>query len=231
MMMTGTVGARRHWQPRSDVADAGGRPSTRPSLHVTSEWQRQTDHLLELARGGDSEGFTGLYRQMGGTVAAFCRSRIGNDVDDLVNDVFVGAFRGLPNFEGDALDFRAFVYRIARNKIVDERRRRGRLNEREQLVDKWPDSIVPLTGDDAQRIADQLSHDRLRAALASLTDDQHEVVVLRFLADLTLDEVVQVTGRPLTAVKALQRRGVVALRRRLSENSPPQPSPDEPDDR
>ena len=60
---------------RRDLADAHGNRPIRPGPHVTTDWQRQIDGLLDLARAGDSEGFTGLYRQMGGTVAAFCRSR------------------------------------------------------------------------------------------------------------------------------------------------------------
>jgi RNA polymerase sigma-70 factor (ECF subfamily) len=186
------------------------------------------DAALEAARRSDTEGFTVLYRVLSGDITAFCRARGANDVDDLVNDIFLGAFRGLPSFTGDGSAFRSFVYRIARNKIFDERRRVLRdvthLTTECGVAESRPDD----SHDTEAIVLHQLETESILVLLGALTDDQREVILLRFLVELSILEVASVTDRPVSAVKALQRRGLATLRRNISSSGgiPAEPSKD-----
>ena len=113
--------------------------------------------------------------------------------------------RDLPRFRGDDDALRRWVFTISHNRLLDARRRQAR-----RPVTSW--EPVP---DRAERpVADSFDPE-LASALTTLTDDQREVVVLRFVADLPLEEVARVTGRKVGAVKALQHRALDALARQL----------------
>lgn len=172
------------------------------------------DRALALACSGSSTGFTRLYEMLAGEIAAFCSARAGHDVDELVNEVFLGAFRGLPHFEGDGAAFRAYLYRIARNKLADHHGRRRRAHDRLAPLD---DVDEPITADNADAaLMRRLDADLVDRLLDCLTDDQRDVILLRFLAELSIAEVCAVLDRPETAVKALQRRAIARLRREMS---------------
>lgn len=92
------------------------------------------DALLDAARSGEGWAFDDLFRSWNGKVSAFVRARGVGDVDGVVNDVFVKAFGAVGSFSGDEAAFRAWLFRIARNRVIDEYRKQGRVPATTELV-------------------------------------------------------------------------------------------------
>ena len=167
---------------------------------------------IEQAQLGDPRGFETLFRVFGGSVAGYLRARSAGDPDGLANDVFVRAFRTIHTFRGDGERFRAWVFTIAYHAAVDDARRRHRRAEEVPLH-----RLADAAGGDVEaEVFANLAHDRVRALLSRLSADQRDVLVLRIVADLSVAETAAVLDKSLEAVKALQRRGLGALRRAIS---------------
>ena len=168
---------------------------------------------LAAARAGDSWAFTQLYEALSGQVAGFVRARGVRDVDDIVNDVFLAVFTGLDRFCGDESSFRAWVFRITRNKVSDWFRHSSRDRQRADTVGHA--ASVACQGGDVE--SDQVVADLgLQDLLATLTPGQREVVLLRVVADLSAQQTAEVLDKPVTAIKALQRRAIRGLRTTIS---------------
>jgi len=166
---------------------------------------------LDAARSGNAVGFEWLWSRFARQVVAFARAHGSEDADGVANEVFVGAFRSLDRFEGDEDGFVALLFTIARNKLTDEHRKRGR-RPVTTVLDAKVDPVGGNAEDDALR---SLSH-TTQELLDTLTSEQREVILLRLVADLSLEQTALVTGRTVNATKALQHRGVNALRRTIS---------------
>jgi len=161
---------------------------------------------LGAARDGSSVGFEWLWK-----VASFARVQGHQDPDGLANLVFLVAFRRIGTFHGDSSAFVSYLFAIARNKVIDERRQQGRrpltsplASAGEQVGGNVEDDALDGLGDDA------------RLALSLLTDEQREVIVLRLIADLSIEQVSHITGRSISAVKAMQHRALATMRREIS---------------
>lgn len=171
---------------------------------------------LERARRGEALGYNALFRCHAPAVLSFVRARGVDDPDGTTNEVFLGAFRGLHRFDGDEPAFRSWVFAIARNKVVDALRHQAR---RPPQADG---ATAEHVGGDAEceamaRVGDAWVCD----VLASLTEDQRDVLLLRVVSQLTIEEIATALGKPVGAVKALQRRGMRTLQRRLAEEGVP----------
>lgn len=149
-----------------------------------------------------------LYRRHVRVVAGYLRTCGIDDPDDVTSDVFVSMVRGLPRFDGDEAAFRSWLMTIAHRRMVDSWRRSSK--DQEQPVDQLDRLGVEAV------VFDELRSDLLDpvvvSALRGLTVDQREVLALRFLADLSIETVAAVTGRPPGAVKSLQHRALSRLR-------------------
>ncbi len=167
--------------------------------------------LVAHARTGSPEAFAGLYERLAGQVAGYLRSRGVPDVEDATSEVFLAVFTGLERFEGDGEMFRAWVFTIAHRRSVDRWRRAGRGPALEPLDDA-PPTLVPSAEDAALA---SLGDDRVRELLDVLSPDQRDVLLLRVVADLSLEQVAGVLGKREGAVKALQHRALERLRRHL----------------
>lgn len=144
------------------------------------------------------------YRVLAPSVLGYLRGIGVADPEDLLGEVFVQVARSVGGFRGDGDQLRRWVFVLARNCVVDEQRRRARRPP--VTPDEVPEGAVEeAEGPDPQLVA----------ALAELTEDQREVIGLRFIADLPLDAVAEVTGRPIGAVKSMQHRALAQLARRL----------------
>ena len=138
--------------------------------------------------------------------------------DDVLGEVFLQVARDAPRFKGDEDACRRWVFSIAHNRAMDAHRRERR---RPPVAGSVAPRDADPDGVDGQHVAppaDPLDPE-LVAALATLSPDQREVVVLRFIADLPLEAVAKVTGRRVGAVKALQHRGLENLRRAVSSEA------------
>jgi RNA polymerase sigma-70 factor (ECF subfamily) len=172
--------------------------------------------LLARAQIGDPVAFDGLVRWLERPLVGFLRARGAEDAEDLANDVLVRVLRGVERFEGGRAQFRAWVFRIARNVLVDDHRYRARrLDVVPTLHNELPETAVAddFADDFAERVG-QL--ERVEALLGGLTAEQREVLLLRIVAGLSVEETSQVVGRRPGAVRALQHRALVQLRTSLS---------------
>jgi RNA polymerase sigma factor (sigma-70 family) len=169
------------------------------------------DSLMADARSAAPNGFDGLARSVERQLVGFLRARGADDAEGLANDVLVRVFRHLDRFDGGLAAFRAWVFTIARNRLIDERRRRSRQVE---SVLRAPEAMPESRAPDAIDRLDDTS--RVERLLAQLTDEQREVVLLRVVAGLSVAETAEVVGLREGAVRALQHRGLAALHRNLT---------------
>jgi RNA polymerase sigma-70 factor (ECF subfamily) len=146
------------------------------------------------------------YRALAPAVLGYLRAERVPDPDDVLGEVFLQVARDIHRFKGDDQALRRWVFTIAHNRAVDAHRRRAR--SRVHLDGRVPERLTPPPADPFDP--------ELIAALDTLTPDQREVVVLRFVADLPLEAVARITRRRVGAVKALQHRGLENLGRTVS---------------
>jgi RNA polymerase sigma-70 factor (ECF subfamily) len=169
------------------------------------------DRALEAARAQTPYGYHDLYTALAGTVAGYVRARGVRDAEGLTNEIFLRAFRTLESFDGDAERFRAWLFTIARNAAIDERRRARRRPV--EVFDPPPDVVG---GDVEDDVLARLADERVAALLEHLSVDQRDVLLLRVIADLSVEQTADVLDKSYEAVKALQRRALGRLRRAIS---------------
>lgn len=173
--------------------------------------ERDSD-LVAAARTGAPWALTQIWQRHAATVLGYLRGRGIPDAEDLTSDVFVAVFERLPTFSGDDDDLRAFVFTVAHHKMVDDVRRRSRRGETVPYDGASDDRATPSAEADALAA---LGDSRVRDLLAALSPDQRDVVLLRVVADLSLAQTAEIVGKRVNTVKALQHRGLAALRRML----------------
>ena len=177
------------------------------------------DDVVVAAQAGAAWAFEVLYRDLSPAVTGYLRLHGALDPDDLASETFLAVFRGLAGFSGDEDGLRSWVFTIAHRRLVDDRRRRSR---RPQLADD-ADDLLPETpgGDVEDDVLTRLGTDAVHRMCAGLPADQRSVLLLRVLADLTVEQVAAVMDRSVGSVKALQRRGLRRLRAELEPAGTP----------
>ncbi len=174
--------------------------------------------VLAAAQAGAGWACTRLWNSHAPAVSAFLAARGSREPDDLTSEVFLVVFDRLGDFRGDAAAFRSFVFSIAYRRLVDELRVRGRRGESVELIAEEDPRRASSAEEDA---LERLANERTVALLRSLPPDQRDVMVLRVVADLTVEQVAVVLGKREGAVKALQRRALVQLRKKISDPRTP----------
>jgi RNA polymerase sigma-70 factor (ECF subfamily) len=164
------------------------------------------------ARDGSVAAFDDIYRSFAGQVSSYLRWHRASDPDGLTNDVFAQVHRNLPHFKGDEHGFRSWVFTIAHHRMIDDRRRTSR--QPRVQGDVGVEEHMDRGDVEADALA-ALAHDSVRDLLAVLSPDQRDVVLLRIIADLSVEEVARMLDKREGAIKALQHRALAALRRHL----------------
>ena len=170
------------------------------------------DEVLVRARVGSAEAFTSLYEDLVRPVAAYLRARGVREVEDVTSEVFLAVFTGIGRFVGEQAQFRSWVFTIAHRRVVDGWRKGSRTPLE---VPYEADDDVRTSASAESDALDALGDKKVLELLTDLTADQREVLVLRIVGDLTVEQVGDVVGKRPGAVKALQRRGLATLRRIL----------------
>ncbi len=177
------------------------------------------DAVLAAARAGADWAWEAIYHELSPAVLGYLRARGALEPEDLVGEVFLQVVRDLGRFDGGESEFRSWVFTIAHHRMLDEGRRRGR-----RPVDPVAPETLPEQGTSADSQEEALAgfgDAEVRRLIGQLSDDQQSVVLLRVLGGLTVEEVARAIGKRPGAVKALQRRGLGAIRRELERQGVP----------
>lgn len=168
--------------------------------------------LVAAAKAGHAWALTRIWEAHAPAVVGYLRGRGAAEPEDMTSEVFIGLFERLRGFHGDDAALRAFIFTIAHHRLVDDLRRRSRRGEHASY-DAGADSRAVESAEDTA--VQSLANARVAHLLDQLSPDQREVMLLRIVADLTLEQTATVLGKRVGAVKALQHRALEALRRLL----------------
>lgn len=165
--------------------------------------------LVQRFQNGDADAFGLLYDAYAKKIYDFIyyRTHHRETAEDLVSDVFMKALAAIKNFDADKGTFSAWLYRIARNRVIDHYRTAKSV---EDIEDVW-DALA--SGEDVARDAD--TRERLAKAeklVAKLPPAQRDVVIMRAWDQLSYAEIAEILGKSEAACKMSFSRAVASLR-------------------
>lgn len=175
------------------------------------------DDIVEGIHVRDPDALARCYEVMADPLYRFLLSQSPDRAlaEDVVEATFLELVEYAPALRGGADGVRAWLFRAARNNLIDERRKTARRGDVPLDEQRAAGRAASEPGPEEQVLAAERDA-VVRAALGRLSPDQREVLGLRFAAQLTSREIAGITGRTVGAVKALQHRGLAALERILS---------------
>ena len=168
--------------------------------------------LVERLKAHDRDALRQVYRLHADGVYRYALFQLGDwaAAEDVVSEVFLRLLKTIDQYEYRGIPLRAYLYRIARNLVVDQQRRGNRLSPLEAAPSRLTQSVNP-----ALVAEQQLGWEELQEAMRELTEEQREVVMLRFVEGMDHRQVANVVGKSEASVKSLQHRALAALRRIL----------------
>lgn len=167
----------------------------------------------DVRPGLDAPNLESLYRELQPALLRHLRASHPDQAEDIAADVWAEVATLLPRFVGGDAAFRGWVYTLARRRLIDSYRRAGR-RRTEPLA---PDAADALSSDRPEdEVVARMSIERTVARLHHLLPrDQAEVLLLRVVGGLTVEEVASMTGKQPTNVRVLQHRALRRLAGRL----------------
>ncbi len=167
---------------------------------------------IGAARRGNQDAWAEIYHSLIGPLTGYLLRAGVTEADDVAAEVFLQMARDIHRFEGDDESFRSWVFVIAHRRMIDWRRKA----ETRPIVGV-PESDEPPGGDVEQEALQGIEFTSLPGILEQLTDDQREVLALRVVADLSVEETAKIMGRRVGAVKSLQHRALGAVKRAIDK--------------
>jgi RNA polymerase sigma-70 factor (ECF subfamily) len=176
------------------------------------------DHeLIKRAQQGDQNAFGDLYETHAPAIFRYLYVHLDNsmDAEDLTCEVFIKAWRSLPKYTDRGVPFLAFLFRIARNVLVDHYRQNNRL-EQKNIEDMDGYKAEGLT-EPIELVSSRMEHQQMLRVLSKLRSNYQSVLILRFISELSPEETAQVMKRSVGAIRVLQHRALAALRQEIDK--------------
>ena len=194
-------------------------PPPSEDLAQTPDPDEDFEAIIALARTGDADAWGQIYRRFSGPVYGFFLHQVRDQqvAEDLTAGVFVEAIQAGARFSGSLAALRSWLFRIARNDLIDYWRHARRVQS--EAIDDVDDAdlarAIPMD-DPADAAISSVDRSQLLASVRRLSPEQRQVVLLRLSGDLSSSEIARVMGKSEGAIKALQYRALAVLRKALA---------------
>ena len=177
----------------------------------------ETNELVSLAKNGDSEAFGQIYELFAQRIFKYIRLKVQNreEAQDILQEVFIKAYRGLSALSLEDLKFSAWLYKIASNTINDHFRKKYRTPEISQIDENFD---MP-NGVSLQKEIELKSDVGIaKQAFVYLPPLYKQVLELRFIQDFSLNEVAAILKKSNLAIRLLQYRALKKVQIILKKN-------------
>lgn len=177
--------------------------------------QFDEERVINQVKSGDTDAFGMLYDQYAEVIFRYVYSHLENrlDAEDMTEEIFLRAWRALPKYDERGLPFSAFLFRIARNTLVDYYRQH-------KVVQSIDDMELQSHEAGPEEVVDtQIENLDLRKKIAELREDYRNVIIFRFLSGLSPEETAQLMQRSVGAIRVLQHRALSALKDKMERGS------------
>jgi RNA polymerase sigma-70 factor (ECF subfamily) len=177
--------------------------------------QFDDEDVINQVKNGDTEAFGTLYDQYSEVIFRYVYSHLENrlDAEDLTEEIFLRAWRALPKYDERGLPFSAFLFRIARNSLIDYYRQRKAVQSIDDIEiqshEAGPEETVEI----------HIENNDLKKTIAELREDYRNVLIFRFLSGLSPEETAHMMQRSVGAVRVLQHRALSALKDLMDRGS------------
>lgn len=174
------------------------------------------DDMVTRAIKGDVDAYGDLYLLHVNTIFRYVYFRIGEwkDAEDITEQVFIKAWEALPRYKQKGIGLANWLYRIAHNEVVDHHRKKTytllSYSETIENLEKSQNSILDL-------VLYKSDLEKMSRLIPLLTEDQQQIIVLRFLEGLSHDEISKITGKTPGACRMIQHRALQALHNLFTE--------------
>lgn len=167
--------------------------------------------LVQQAQSGNVEAVGLLYDRHQARIFRFVRARIYDNAlaQDLTGEIFLRMVTNLPGYRPMGVPFTAWLYSIARNHLANHIQKEA---NKQQVLVHYNGNGSYAAVSPAQIVEQQLELEAVLETLDQLDSEQREVLTLRFLVGLSLQEVADVLQKSVAAVKSIQHRGLKTLK-------------------
>ncbi|MFC2006365.1 RNA polymerase sigma factor [Chloroflexota bacterium] len=182
---------------------------TPPAVNLN---KTENEKLVERAVGGDSEAFGELYSTHLGRIYRYVFYQVKDKAtaEDITEDVFIKAWKAINSCKGKEQTFLPWLFRIARNLIIDISRRK----QKELSVEM---ETIAAVGDHSLDVEKKLEQQQLLSMIACLSQNQRQVIILKFIEGLDNREIGQVMQKNQGAIRVLQMRALATLRQKIQK--------------
>jgi RNA polymerase sigma-70 factor (ECF subfamily) len=174
------------------------------------------EQTVLLAVKGDEQAFAQLYDAYVDSIYRFIYLRVEDQqtAEDITSNVFLKSWEKLGSYQPRGVPFRAWLFRIARNAVIDHYRTRKEIAPLEAVVNTYDESSMPVS----EHVSVRIEAEKIMTLMNGLTEDQRNVLTLKLVHGLNTKEVAKALGKRQGAVRALQMRGLQALTKLMENN-------------
>lgn len=172
--------------------------------------------LIEKAKRGDSAAFGSLYDHYIKPIYRFIAIKVGTkqEAEDLAHEVFMSAWQKLPNFKSQGFPFSSWLYKIARNRVIDHYRTTKSNVSIDEDITISESLFATEEGAEVEFDLTQ-SISLIKTAMLELTGQQREVITMRFVEDLSPQEIAEILNKREGTIRIIQHRAITKLKKIL----------------
>lgn len=183
-------------------------------IHMEAQDRSDSDlRLVEETRAGSERAFREIVERYHAMTFAVVRGILGDrsDVEDVMQEVFIKVYRGLGGFRGDA-KLSSWIYQIARNEALNRARKPGAVETPiEDVVIESPEDTRP-----DKEYHKKIEREYLEQCLAEIDENLRTALELRYMGEMSYEEIAGTMGLPIGTVKTYIHRGKIELKRVMS---------------